>query len=62
MKSLLIAAAFGAALLLQPNTSACRGLCPMEGNQCLRSANCGYGDCACALPAGGGLGICVATG
>ncbi len=61
MKLVFISLAFGVALLLQPQPATCRGLCPMEGNQCLHSANCGHGDCACALPPSGGNGVCVAT-
>ena len=61
MKALLLALAFSTSLLLQPAPATCRGLCPMAGASCLHSGNCGYGDCACALPSSGGLGVCVAT-
>jgi hypothetical protein len=61
MKLVFISLAFALALLLQPQPATCVGLCPMVGTQCLKSHQCGHGDCACALPPGGGLGVCVAT-
>ena len=61
MKLVFISLAFSVALLLQPQPAVCVGLCPMAGVKCLKSHQCGHGDCACARPANGGLGVCVAT-
>jgi len=58
MRTLLVALAFAAALLLNPQPAPCWRYC---GNFiCANSSQC-FTGCACTAPRGGGTGRCVAV-